>query len=128
MADKRTMFTIREDEQNGSVKVSEEVLAIIAGLAATEVKGVSSMAGGFKVDTIARLGLKNLRAGVSVTVEENHITAIDLALNINYGFSIVDVSRAVQERVKNAVESMTGLEVSQVNVRVADVSMKDNQE
>ncbi|MDD6348171.1 MAG: Asp23/Gls24 family envelope stress response protein [Lachnospiraceae bacterium] len=128
MADKRTMFTIREDEQNGSVKVSEEVLAIIAGLAATEVKGVSSMAGGFKEDTIARLGLKNLRAGVSVTVEEDHITAIDLALNINYGFSIVDVSREVQERVKNAVESMTGLEVSQVNVRVADVSMKDNQE
>ena len=86
------------------------------------------MAGGFKEDTIARLGLKNLRAGVSVTVEEDHITAIDLALNINYGFSIVDVSREVQERVKNAVESMTGLEVSQVNVRVADVSMKDNQE
>ena len=63
-----------------------------------------------------------------MTVEEDHITAIDLALNINYGFSIVDVSREVQERVKNAVESMTGLEVSQVNVRVADVSMKDNQE
>ena len=128
MSEEKNSYSIHEELNMGEVQIADEVVAIIAGLAAPEVKGVSSMAGGFKEDTIARLGLKNLRAGVSVTVEEDHITAIDLALNINYGFSIVDVSREVQERVKNAVESMTGLEVSQVNVRVADVSMKDNQE
>lgn len=127
MADKRTMFTIREDEEKGYIKVSEEVLAIIAGLAANEVTGVSSMAGGLKEDTIAKLGMKNLRAGVAVEVE-NDIASIDLALNISYGYSIVDVSTDVQERVKTAIESMTGLEVAHVNVRVADVSIKEKQE
>lgn len=123
MSDKRTMFTIREDENAGSVKVSEEVLAIIAGLAATEVSGVASMEGGVTKDLIARLGIKNLRAGVKVTVEEEQIS-VDLALNIDYGYAIMDVSTQVQERVKSALENMTGLTVSEVNVRVADVSVK----
>lgn len=127
MADKRTIYTIREDEENGSVRVSEEVLAIIAGLAATEVKGVASMAGGMTNDIIAKLGMKNLRSGVNVVVDGD-VTSVDLALTISYGYSIVDVSTEVQERVKAAIESMTGLTVDQVNVRVADVSVKENKE
>ena len=127
MADNRTIYTIREDEENGSVRVSEEVLAIIAGLAATEVKGVASMAGGMTNDIIAKLGMKNLRSGVNVVVDGD-VTSVDLALTISYGYSIVDVSTEVQERVKAAIESMTGLTVDQVNVRVADVSVKENKE
>lgn len=127
MADKQTIYTIREDEDRGSVRVSEEVLAIIAGLAATEVKGVASMAGGMTNDIIARLGMKNLRSGVSVVVEDNE-ASVDLKLTISYGYAIVDVSKEVQERVKTAIESMTGLTCRQVNVRVADVSVKENKE
>ena len=127
MADKRTIYTIREDEENGSVRVSEEVLAIIAGLAATEVKGVASMAGCMTNYIIAKLGMKNLRSGVNVVVDGD-VTSVDLALTISYGYSIVDVSTEVQERVKAAIESMTGLTVDQVNVRVADVSVKENKE
>lgn len=125
MADKRNVFTIREDENIGSVKVTEEVTAIIAGLAATEVKGVSSMGGGVTKDLISRLGAKNLRSGVKVDVLEGVVT-VDLALNIEYGYSIVDVSRQVQEKVKTAIESMTGMEVLDVNVRVADVAVDKN--
>ena len=127
MADKRTIYTIRQDEENGSVRVSEEVLAIIAGLAATEVTGVASMAGGMTNDIIAKLGMKNLRSGVNVVVDGD-VTSVDLALTISYGYSIVEVSTEVQERVKAAIESMTGLKVDQVNVRVADVSVKENKE
>ncbi|MCI1723699.1 MAG: Asp23/Gls24 family envelope stress response protein [Lachnospiraceae bacterium] len=124
MADKRNLFTIREQENVGSVKVTEEVTAIIAGLAATEVEGVSSMAGGVTKDLIAKLGMRSLRSGVKVDVLEGVVT-VDLTLNIAYGYSIVDVSKKVQEKVKTAIESMTGMEVSDVNVRVADVSVEN---
>ena len=124
MADKRNLFTIREQENVGSVKVTEEVTAIIAGLAATEVEGVSSMAGGVTKDLIAKLGMRSLRSGVEVDVLEGVVT-VDLTLNIAYGYSIVDVSKKVQEKVKTAIESMTGMEVSDVNVRVADVSVEN---
>ena len=122
MADKRNIFTIREDTGAGSVRITEEVVEIIAGLAATEVKGVSSMAGGVTKELIQKLGVRNLRSGVKVDVLEGVVT-VDLALNIDYGYSIVEVSKQVQEKVKTAIESMTGMEVSDVNVRVADVSV-----
>ncbi|MDO4477784.1 MAG: Asp23/Gls24 family envelope stress response protein [Lachnospiraceae bacterium] len=128
MADKRTMFTIRENESVGSVKVSEEVIAIISGLAAMEVKGVASMGDGLTKDIIARLGMKNLRSGVSVELTAEDTAVISVVLNIGYGFSIVEVSTQVQERIKTAVESMTGLEVSAVNVRVADVDVAKGKE
>ena len=122
MADKRTMFTIREKENFGCVRVSEEVIAIIAGLAATEVEGVSSMGDGLTKDIIAKLGMKDLKRGVTIQMDEEG-TSVDLVLNIAFGKPIVDVCTKVQEKVKNAIEVMTGLPVKNVNVRVANVAL-----
>ena len=105
------------------MKIADEVVAIIAALAATEVDGVASMAGNITNELISRLGMKNLSKGVKVDVLEGVVT-VSLALNLKYNYSIMDVSAKVQERVKNAVENMTGLEVADVNIRVAGVEME----
>ena len=84
-----------------------EVVAIIAGLAATEVDGVDSMAGNITNELVGKLGMKNLSKGVKVDVTEEHVS-VDLSLNIKYGYNIPDVSERVQDRVKSAIENMTG--------------------
>ena len=121
--DERNTYTIQNDASLGEVKIADEVVAIIAALAATEVDGVASMAGNITNELISRLGMKNLYKGVKVDVLEGVVT-VSLALNLKYNYSIMDVSAKVQERVKNAVENMTGLEVADVNIRVAGVEME----
>ena len=110
----------------GEVKIADEVVAIIAALAATEVEGVASMAGNITNELISRLGMKNLSKGVKVDVLEGVVTE-SLALNMKYNYSIMDVSAKVQEKVKSAVENMTGLEVADVNVKVAGVEMESQE-
>lgn len=122
MAEDRKGFKIRED-QLGEIQISDEVVAITAGLAATEVEGVSSMAGNITNDIVSRLGAKNLSRGVRVFMD-NRKVSIDVALNIAYGYSIPEVSAKVQEKVKSTVETMTGLDVACVNVRITEVDMK----
>lgn len=122
MAEDRRSFKIRESE-TGHVQVTDEVIAIIAGLSATEVDGVASMAGNITKDIISRLGMKNLSRGVRIETQDNAVVVL-MALNIAYGYSLPEVSSAVQRKVKTAVENMTGLEVAAVNIRIADVDMK----
>ena len=110
----------------GEVKIADEVVGIIAALAATEVEGVASMAGNITNELISRLGMKNLSKGVKVDVLEGVVT-VSLALNMKYNYSIMDVSAKVQEKVKSAVENMTGLEVADVNVKVAGVEMESHE-
>ncbi|MBQ6812392.1 MAG: Asp23/Gls24 family envelope stress response protein [Agathobacter sp.] len=124
MAEFNKTFQIKSDDM-GDVRVSEEVVAIIAGLAATEVDGVSSMAGNITNEIVSKLGMKNLSKGIFVEVMDEEIK-VDVALNIAYGYSIPEISAKVQERVKTAVENMTGLTVAVVNVRIASVDMGDN--
>jgi uncharacterized alkaline shock family protein YloU len=107
----------------GTVQIADDVVAIIAGIAATEVEGVSSMAGNLTRELIAKLGVKNLSKGVKVEVTESEV-AVEVALNIEYGFSVPAVSEKVQEKVKTAIENMTGLTVSEVNVKIAGVAME----
>ena len=121
MAEDRKTFKIK-DGHLGEVKIADEVVAIIAGLAATEVEGVSSMAGNITNELVSKLGMKNLSQGVKVHVGENDVT-VNLALNIKYGCEIPKVSAAVQDRVKTAIETMTGLEVSEVNIKIAGVNI-----
>lgn len=121
MADNRKGFKIKDDKL-GEVKIADEVVAIIAGLAATEVEGVSSMAGNITNELVSRLGMKNLSKGIQVEVSNGAVQA-DVALNIAYGYAIPDVSAKVQEKVKTAIENMTGLTVSGVNIRIASVDM-----
>ena len=123
--DERNTYSIQSDASLGEVKIADEVVAIIAALAATEVEGVDSMAGNITNELISRLGMKNLSKGVKVDVLEGVVT-ISLSLNLKYNYSIPEVTRKVQEKVKNAVENMTGLEVADVNIKVAGVEMPAN--
>lgn len=122
MAEDRKAYMIKDDKL-GEVRIADEVVAIIAGLAATEVEGVSSMAGNITNELVSRLGMKNLSRGIKVDVQEN-VVRVDVALNICFGYAIPEVSAKVQERVKSAVENMTGLEVSIINIRIAGVNME----
>ena len=124
--DERNTYTIQNDSSMGEVKIADEVVAIIAALAATEVEGVASMAGNITNELVSKLGMKNLSKGVMVDVLEGVVT-VSLALNLKYNYSIMEISTKVQEKVKNAVENMTGLEVADVNIKVAGVDM-ENQE
>ena len=125
--DERNIYTIQNDAGKGEVKIADEVVAIIAALAATEVEGVASMAGNITNELISRLGMKNLSKGVKVDVLEGVVT-VSLTLNLKYNYSVVEVSGKVQEKVKNAIENMTGLEVADVNIKVAGVEMENQEE
>ena len=122
---KRNTYTIYDDNTIGTVQIADEVVAIIAGLAATEVDGVVSMAGNITNDTVGKLGMKNLSRGVKVEVLEG-VVSVRLALNIRYGYSIPETCQKVQEKVKAAIENMTGLEVADVNVSIADVVLEQS--
>ena len=125
MADNRKTFKIKSD-QVGDVRIADEVVAIIAGLATTEVEGVSSMAGNITNEIVSKLGMKNLSKGILVEVMENEVK-VDVAINIAYGYSIPDVSAKVQDKVKSAIENMTGVTVAVVNGRIASVDMADGE-
>lgn len=124
--DERNIYTIQNDASKGEIKIADEVVAIIAALAATEVEGVASMARNITNELIGKLGMKNLSKGVKVDVLEGIVT-VSLALNLKYNYSIVEVSARVQEKVKNAIENMTGLEVADVNIKVAGVEMESQE-
>jgi uncharacterized alkaline shock family protein YloU len=105
------------------VKIADEVVGVIAGIAASEVEGVAAMSGGVVSGLGEMLGKKSFAKGVKVEVGERQ-TALDLHVVMEYGVRIPEVARRVQENVKRAVESMTGLEVVEVNVHVAGVSFQ----
>ena len=120
----RNTHKLYEKEMMGEVRIADEVVAIIAGLAATDVDGVDSMAGNIANELVGKLGMKNLSKGVKVDVTEEHVS-VDLSLNIKYGYNIPDVSERVQDRVKSAIENMTGLTVLDVNIRIAGVNINE---
>lgn len=121
--DKGNSYTIHENVNIGEVRVADEVVAIIAGLAATEIEGVESMAGNITNELVSKLGMKNLSKGVKVVADTESVS-VDVAINIKYGYEIPVVSAKVQEKVKSAIETMTGLDVSAVNVRIAGLNIE----
>ena len=125
--EERSNHKVYEKEKIGEVRIADEVVAIIAGLAATEVEGVESMAGNITNELVGKLGMKNLSKGVKVDVTEEHVSVV-LSLNLKYGYSIPAVCETVQEKVKNAIENMTGLTVLEVNIKIAGVSLEDKKE
>lgn len=120
----RNTHKVYEKDTIGEVQIADEVVAIIAGLAATEVEGVDSMAGNITNEWVSRLGMKNLSKGVKVDVTEEHVS-VDLSLTMKYGYSIPAICEKVQEKVKTAIENMTGLSVLDVNIRVAGVNTEE---
>lgn len=113
---------VQEVNESEGIKISNEVIAVIAGVAASEVPGVASMAGGFTGGlTEALKGKKNLAKGIKV--EATEATAkIDVNIIVEYGSRIPDVAFEIQNRVKKSVENMTGLKVTEVNVHVQGVN------
>ncbi len=113
--------------ENGSnIKIADDVIAVIAGAAASEVPGVASMAGGF-AGGISEVfsGKKNFAKGIKVEAGEKE-TRIDVNIIVEYGVRIPDVAFEIQNRVKKAVEGMTGLKVVDVNVHVQGVNTDQN--
>lgn len=111
-----------EIEENGNVNISDEVVSIIASLAASEVKGIVGMSGSLSGGFAELLGKKSLSKGVKITINDNDVS-LDLSVIVEYGVKIPDVAWELQEKVKNEVESMTGLNVSAVNVTVDGVNV-----
>lgn len=112
-------YVSRSDEL-GNIHISEEVLAAIAAAAALEVEGVASLSANLGSDLAELLGKKNLTKGISIQLEEEKVT-VELSILMAYGNTIPEVGKAVQDGVKNAVESMTGLEVAGVNVNISGI-------
>jgi uncharacterized alkaline shock family protein YloU len=110
--------------QEGQIRISDDVVATIAGLAALETPGVSAMSGGISEGLAKRLSGRNAQKGVSVEVGQVE-AAIDLRIVVQYGIPIHEVCRSLQENVREAVENMTGLRVVEVNVKVEGVAFKD---
>jgi uncharacterized alkaline shock family protein YloU len=108
-------------EKQGVIKISEEVVATIAGLAAAEVAGIAGMSGGIAGDLVEKLGRKNLSKGIKVDVGEKEAN-IDLNVIVDYGVNIHEVAVQLQNSVRNAVENMTGLDVVNVNVHIQGLS------
>ena len=122
--EERNAYTIKNDANIGEVKIADEVVAIIAGLAAMEVEGVASMAGNATRELISKHRIKSLSKGVKVDVLDGIVT-VSLTLNLLYGYGVKDISVKVQEKVKSSIENMTGLEVADVNIRVAGVKVPE---
>ncbi len=108
----------------GTVKISEDVVGVIAGIAASEIEGVTGLntatSGGI---TQVFTGKRNVNKGVKITISEGH-AVIDMMLSTEYGYNIPDVVKKVQENVKETVESITGLAVDEINIFVTNITVK----
>ena len=125
MAEEKELM--RSEKGLGAIKIADEVVSIIAGLAATEIEGIAGMSGGLVGGIAEMLGRKNFSKGVSVEVGERE-AAIDLYVIVKYGVRIPDVALAAQENIKRAIETMTGLSVVEVNVHVQGVNFPEEEE
>lgn len=116
-----------EKGELGSIRIADEVVAVIAGIAASDTPGIASMSGGITEGLANRLMGRNIRKGVKVEVGEEE-AIIQLKVIVEYGMKIDDVCRALQHNVKDAVESMTGLRVTEVSVLVEGVEFPSSQD
>jgi uncharacterized alkaline shock family protein YloU len=114
---------LREDENLGTVQIADDVVAMITSLAASEVEGVYAMAGNITNEMMSKVRMKKLTRGVKVDILGEKVR-VNLAVTMDYGYNIPGTSQKVQEKVKNAIENMTGLHCTDVNVRIAAINMK----
>ena len=120
---KSNAYTMEASNKIGEVKIADDVVATIAGLAATEVEGVAALTGNLTKEIVGKLGMKNLSKGVKIELLEKAVS-VELSITMKYGYSIPKTSAAVQEKVKTAIENMTGLSVSDINIRIVGVDIE----
>ena len=118
----RNTYVLQSSDRIGEVQIADDVVAMIAELAALEVDGVTSMAGNATNELLSKVGVKGMHKGARVEVIDR-IVSVELAVNLKYGYNIPTVSGKIQEKVKNAIETMTGLTVADVNIRITGVTM-----
>ena len=121
--DKSTLV-LKEDENIGVVQIADDVVAMIASLATTEVDGVSAMAGNITNELMSKVGMKSLTKGVKVAVREGNVV-VDLAVTMEYGYNIPATCQKVQAKVKSAIENMTGLTVVGIDIGIAGVNLEN---
>ena len=122
----RDTFVLQEGDKFGAVQIADDVVAMIASLAAPEVEGVRALVGNITNELMSKVGMKKLTKGVKVEVV-NQVVTVDIALMMEYGYNIPETCQNVQNKVKAAIENMTGLEVSNVNIRIAGVHMQEEE-
>ncbi len=121
-----TKYTEETTEFTSEVKIAGDVIATIAGLAATEVEGIASMQGNVTNELVGKLGMKNLTKGVHIRfTEDGTMVHVALSVIMKYGYSIPKTCKAVQDRVKSAIENMAGLKVSEVNINIVGVDTEN---
>ncbi|WP_029320700.1 Asp23/Gls24 family envelope stress response protein [Butyrivibrio sp. AE3004] len=116
--------TLTKAKGIGSVKIADDVVAKIAALAALEIDGVSAMAGNYTSETIEKVGPMNLQKSSKIFLNNGKVR-VDMSILMDYSYNIPATSKKVQDKVKNSIESMTGLEVTDVNVRIAGITMPE---
>ncbi len=121
MADKDEILLSDKNEPIGSVKIADDVVGMIAALAATEIEGVHGMAGDVTAEILDKVGVRALNKGVKVAVNGRTVKA-QVNIIMDYGYNIPATCQMVQDRVKTSVENMTGLEVTDVNVKISGIS------
>lgn len=114
---------LKPEGLEGDVRIAADVIASIAGMAATEVEGVAYMSGNLTRELIGKLGIKNFSKGVVIGVEDAEVSA-EVSLVVRYGYSVQKLAKSVQEKVRTAIESMTGLTVVRVNVHIVGVDIE----
>ena len=112
---------ITQNQNNGSVLISEDVIASIVAYTVGEVDGVAGLAAKPGADIAEIIGKKNWGKGMKITIGEEDVLSIECNINVHYGHSVVTVAKAVQESVTNALESMAGVAVSSVNVNICGI-------
>ncbi|MBE5944910.1 MAG: Asp23/Gls24 family envelope stress response protein [Lachnospiraceae bacterium] len=116
---------VKNNVKIGRISIADDVVASIAGIAAIEVKGVSKLTGNISKELVGKLGKKNLANGVKIELVDGSVN-VDISLELEYGNSVKKVSEEVQARVKQSIESMTGLSVRVVNVVVSGIKLEKN--
>lgn len=119
-------YLVNGNEAEGKVKISEDVIATVASVAAKSVDGVVKVGSNFKSQVTDILNTKNFNRGVRVNIGERE-TIVDVYITIEYGIKIVEVSEKVQEEVKEAIENMTDFDVVEVNVHISGVAVKNSE-
>nr|WP_246541247.1 Asp23/Gls24 family envelope stress response protein [Peptoniphilus ovalis] len=119
-------YLIDGNAAEGTIKISEDVIATIASVAAENVEGIVKVGSNFKSQVSDILNTKNFNRGVKVNIGEKE-TIIDVYLTIEYGIKIVDVCEEVQKKVKEAIENMTDFEVVEVNVHLSGIAVKSSE-
>ena len=112
---------INQTQENGNIMISEDVISTIVTHAVSEVEGVISLSGKPGADIVDMIGKKNWGKGLKVSINDDETISVDCNINVKYGQSVVDVAKAAQEAIISALDSMTGIKTSAVNVNVCGI-------